>query len=179
MSVTRIATRYAKSLLELAAEQGNLESIHGDISHFKEVLNNREFALMLKSPIIKSDKKGQIFRAIFGGKVEKLTGAFFDIIIKKGREIHLPAIAEAFIEQYNALKKVSSVKLTTAGPISDSMLASIKTKLIDGGLDAQNIEVESAVNPDLIGGFVLEFGDQLYDASVAHKLELLRKEFSK
>lgn len=178
MSAKRVASRYAKALLDLAVEQGKLEDIHGDIASFKEVANNREFELMIKSPIINPDKKDKILDAIFGGKINEMTSKFFKIILRKGREAYLPNIADAFVEQYKALKNVSTIRLTSATELSETALNGIKAKLATSGAFSENIEFQTAVDASLIGGFRLEFGDKLYDASVAYKLEQLKKEFS-
>lgn len=177
--MSRVSTRYAKALIDLSVERGQLEKVYEDIQGFIEIYKNREFANMLQSPIVRGDKKQKIFDAIFGGKVEDTTKAFFDIIIKKGREPELSDIANSFVEQYKAIKHISTVTLTTATPATDDMIAAIKAKLeasdeIDGKVDLQ-----TKVDADLIGGFVLRFGDKLYDASIANQLKELRKDFSK
>ena len=102
--------------------------------------------------------------------------AFIDIIVRKGRESHLPEIATEFVEQYKALKDITTVKVTSAIPVSEKALEQIKTKLANSGATRANIELETAIDKNLIGGFKLEFGDKLYDASVKHQLDLLRKE---
>lgn len=178
MSVTRIAARYAKSLLDLAQEQGKLDTILGDIQAFKGATEQRDFFLLLKSPIVNPDKKGKILQEIFGGKFDELSMAFINIVLRKGREGYLPDIAKEFLVQYNALNKISTVKLTTAAPVTEASLAAIKTQLQGSSKTASNIEIETAVDPELIGGFVIEFDDKLYDASVAHKLAQLKKGFS-
>ena len=86
MGGIRIASRYAKSLLDLANEQGKLDRAVDDIKLFQDAVSNCDLLLMIKSPIINADKKRSVFKAIFDGKVDELTAAFFDIIIKKGRE---------------------------------------------------------------------------------------------
>ena len=174
--MSRVASRYAKALIDLAVEQGKLEDIYSDITSFQQVAKNRDFELMLKSPIIKGDKKGKVFDAIFGGKVDAMTSKFFEIVLRKGREADLPSIADAVIEQYRNMKNVSSVTLTSAAVLSASALEAIKSKLITEGTFSENIEFQTAVDPSLIGGFRLEFGDKLYDASVAYKLEQLKKQ---
>ena len=116
--MSRVASRYAKALVDLAVEQGKLEDIYSDITSFQEVMKNRDFELMLKSPIIKSDRKGKVLDAIFGGKIDKMTSKFFEIVLRKGREAALPSIADAFIEQYRNMKNVSSVTLTSATALS-------------------------------------------------------------
>ena len=85
-------------------------------------------------------------------------------------------IADAFIEQYRNMKNVSSVTLTSATALSADALEAIKSKLITDGTLSKNIEFQTKVDASLIGGFRLEFGDKLYDASVAYKLEQLKKQ---
>lgn len=175
MSVVRIASRYAKSLLELAQEQGKLEVVKEDIATFNSVLENRDFELLVKSPIIQSEKKRAIFNSVFDGKVDELSAAFFDIIIRKGRESVLGDIAKSFQEQYRLSQKITRAKVTTASSMSANQLDRIKASL--GELDIKGaVELETAEDPKLIGGFVLEIEDRLYDASVKNKLAELKKE---
>lgn len=179
MSVIRIASRYAKSLIDLAVEQDKLERILEDIKSFQKTADNREFYLLLKSPIINTTKKQQIFNAMFDGKFDEMTSAFMKIILNKGREAYLPEIADEFVNQYKAIKHISTVKLTTAVPLSEETVSKIKQRLVASSATEAHVELLTKVNPDIVGGFVIEFDDKLYDSSVTHKMELLRKEFSK
>lgn len=178
MSITRIASRYAKSLLDLAKERGELDIVLKDIQDFFEVTKNRDFYLMAKSPIINSDKKAKIFDKLFKGKYSEMTLSFFHIIIRKGREMYLPEIARQFLAQYKILNHISTVRLTSAVEIKKDQLEQIKARLLESDITDENIELITNVNSDLIGGFVIEIGDKLYDASVTHILNQLRKEFS-
>ena len=178
MSVSRISSRYAKSLMDLALERNELEAIKKDIIYFNEAVRNRDLYLLLKSPIINADKKNSIFKAVFGSKVGSTTMAFFDIIIRKGRETYLPEIAADFMGQYRDYNKISTVKITTAAPLSATSLDEIKAKLLSSSITMEKLEITEKVDPALIGGFIIEVGDRLYDASVAHKLDEMRKEFS-
>lgn len=177
MSVQRIASRYAKSLIDLAVEQNKLERVLEDVNSFREVLKNREFKLLTKSPIVSTSKKQDIFKALFEGKYDELTMAFLNILLTKGRESYLPDIAVEFLSQYKKLKHISTVKLTTAAPLSDEALASIKGKLLDSTVTDDQVEITVEVDPELIGGFIIEFEDNIYDASVANKLDELKKGF--
>lgn len=177
MSVQRIASRYAKSIIELAQEQGSLDKVLADFELFDEVAKNREFSLMLNSPIIKGDKKRAIFNQIFGGKIDKLTTLFFELIMKKGREAQLPAVAKEFRLQYKIMKHISSVKLITATQMSDAGLNALRKTILASEATDDNVDLEVEVDESLIGGFVIEFDNKRYDSSVAHKLALLKKEF--
>lgn len=178
MSVTKIASRYAKSLLDLAREQGVLEEVLSDIKAFQKVTDNRDFYLMLKSPIVKADKKQAVISTLFAGKVNNLTLEFLKILVRKGREIYLPEIDDQFIEQYKKLKHITTVKITSASPLSDQQLKVIQSKLKSSSITDENLDIETEVNEDLIGGFVIEIGDKLYDASVIHKLETMKNDFT-
>ncbi|MFK7932587.1 MAG: ATP synthase F1 subunit delta [Saprospiraceae bacterium] len=178
MSVIRIASRYAKSLLDLAVEQNKLEKIKGDVDAFLAAVENRDFYLLIKSPIVNPTKKLAILKEIFGGKVDELTMTFFEVVLRKGRESNLPEIANEFISQYKVHNHISTVTLTTAEPLSEANLAAIREKLLGSSATESKVDIITKVDPDIIGGFLLEFDNQLYNASVAHKLDQMRKQFN-
>ncbi|NUO01786.1 MAG: ATP synthase F1 subunit delta [Saprospiraceae bacterium] len=177
MSVHRIASRYAKSLLDLAIEQNKLERIAEDVKAFKAATKIPDFKLLLKSPIVHADKKTAIIKSIFDGKFDVLTMAFLNILISKGREMHLADIAVEFDSQYRKVKHISTVTLTTASPVNEATLKAVHEKLSQSTATDSHIELTAEVDPGLIGGFIVEFEDKVYDASVAHKLKQLKKEF--
>ena len=177
MSVQRIAGRYAKSLIELAQEHKKLDRVLADVTSFQQVAHHRDFELMLKSPIVNAGKKLSIVAALFGSKYDELTLAFLRILINKGREPYLPEIASEFIAQYKKLNHISTVKVTTAEPLSVAALASLQKKLEASSFTDTKVEITTAVDQELIGGFVLEIGDRIYDASVQQKLDELKRSF--
>jgi F-type H+-transporting ATPase subunit delta len=132
----------------------------------------------LRSPLINLEPKTAVVTAVTKGKVTELTSAFNQLLVKKGREKDVPAIAVAFIEQYNELKGIHAVKLTTPVEVSETLKKAIETKLAsERGLGI--IELETAVDPKLIGGFLLEFNNNLVDASILRDLKDIRKQFLK
>jgi F-type H+-transporting ATPase subunit delta len=179
MSVSsRVAGRYAKSLIDLAIEQGKLQSVIGDIEQLATAVKNRDLQLMLKSPIINTDKKENVMKVLFGNGFDATTMAFINICITKGREGLLPDIAAEVLAEYKKMQSITSVKLTTATALSADALDAIREKLLGSTATAKNVDIETTVNPALIGGYIVEFGDRLYDASVASKLANMKKEFS-
>ena len=177
MSNIRLATRYAKSLLGLAIERGELEKAFADIQWLQSVCkSNRDFVSMLRSPVIKSDTKGKIVKVVAAKNIGPLTESFIHLLINKGRESALPEIATSFIQQYKEYKKIHHVKLTTALPVSEELKKSIVDH-IKSTTDMQNIELETVVNENIIGGFVLQTGDKLVDASIAYDLKEIARQF--
>jgi len=177
MQNPRLASRYAKSLLDLAVEQNSLEATLKDVQLLDGICQqNRDFANMLRSPIIKADKKLSIINAIFHDRISKVTQAFVNLLINKSREANLPEIARAFIAQYKEMKNIRTVKLTTAVTIDDSIKEAIRKK-VSSGMPNSSIELNTEVNPELIGGFVLEMEDKLFDVSVRRDLNDIKAQF--
>lgn len=175
----RLAHRYAKSLVDLALEKNQLEAIYADMKYLQAVCkSSKEFVSLLQSPIITADKKTKILETVCTGKVSELTLQFNKLLVSKGREFELPEIVNAVIEQYNTINGIHKVKLTTAVAVSDELKSSITQKAAnEGGLG--KVELETKVDESLIGGFVLEFNNNLVDASIARDLRDIKAQFSK
>lgn len=177
MSNARLAGRYAKSLIDLATEQNQLETVYADMKYIQSVCKaSAEFVNLLRSPIIKADQKNYIIGVVTKDKVSSLTNSFTVLIVKKGRESALPEIATAFVEQYNEIKGIHQVTLTTAVAVSDEMKQSIEQKVKTANHFA-TVELTTKVDEALIGGFVLEFNNNLLDASIARDLKDIKKQF--
>jgi F-type H+-transporting ATPase subunit delta len=177
MADTRVASRYVKSLLSLAVEQGVLDAVHTDMQFFDKVCHsNRDFVLMLKSPIIRHEKKKEILNKLFSGRVHPLTMSIIEILTKKNREPILPAIATEFHNAYNVYKGIGKASITSTVPVDDKLrseLVAIVKKLSN----MKEVELEEKVDKDLIGGFILNVGDRQIDASIKNKLKTLKNKF--
>lgn len=179
MQNPRLAHRYAKSLMDLSIEKNQLEVVCNDMKYIQALCTqSKEFANLLKSPIIKADKKKNIINAVTEGKISEITKLFTQLIVNKGRENSLAEIAKAFIEEYNTLKGIHKVVLTTAIELSSDLLHSISNKIkTDRGFE--KIEIETKVDKNIIGGFILEFDNNLVDASIIRDLRDVKKQFAK
>ncbi|WP_324672629.1 ATP synthase F1 subunit delta [Hymenobacter sp. GOD-10R] len=174
MSEQRAASRYAKSMLDLAQERGNIEQVKEDMDLFAKTLGqNRDLRLLLRNPIVKHDKKLAILRAIFGGKVSEVTEKFFTIITQHNRESALEWVATEFQSQYEALRGIQVAQVTTATPLN-AILRHEVTKLVREQTGHQSVTLNEKVDPELIGGFVLRVGDRQIDDSVRSRLNRLR-----
>ncbi|MBL7697647.1 MAG: ATP synthase F1 subunit delta [Chitinophagaceae bacterium] len=177
MANPRLASRYAKSLLTLAIEKNLLDATYKDIEFLQAVSKvNREFVLVLRSPIISPDKKESILESVTKGKIGELTESFIRLLIRKGRETNLPEITTAFIDQYKEYRQIHTVKLITASPLSEDLKQDIVNK-VKSQTHMKNIELTATVDENLIGGFVLQVGDTLIDASISYDLGVIRKQF--
>ncbi len=176
MQNPRLATRYAKSLLDLAIEQNNIEAVYADMNLLKSLMKtNADFVALLRSPIVKANKKDSIITSVLGNKVSQMTLLFMKLLTNKSRESNMPEIVTAFINQYNVLNNIQTVKLTTATPISEELKNSIVAKVKSS--TTSKVEIETSVKEELIGGFKLEVGGTLIDASILRDLNDVKKQF--
>lgn len=176
MKKSKIAIRYARGLFELALEENLLEPVHKDMQLVAEVLDsNRELVKVLTNPVIFMEKKLAILKAVFGEKVQTMSLLFLEVIVKKTREPLIREIALQFIHQYNAHKGILMACLITSVPATTAFGDQIRERLQQ--LTGLQIALKQEVDVQLIGGFVLRFEDLQYDASIASRLQQLKREF--
>ncbi len=178
MSTSRIALRYAKPLLELAVEKKVLDEVKKDMDGFSTVCSeNRSFVAMLESPIIAHLKKAEILEKIFKGKVHELTLSVFAIIARKNREAILPHVARQFSKLYNEKMGFQEAKVTTTFPLDKELRSKIE-KIISDVTGKKPLLTEK-VDPEIVGGYVLELGDRQIDESVYGQLKELSLRFKR
>ncbi|MEM7550676.1 MAG: ATP synthase F1 subunit delta [Bacteroidota bacterium] len=175
MSEFRIAYRYAKSLIDLGVEKSNVEKLNDDVMLFgKTVSDNRDLALLLKSPIIPSTKKLKVVNTIFEGKVEEMFSSFLNIVFRKGREAYLLLMTKEFGKLYNELKGIQKANVTTTFEL-DNHLKKEFSDAVSALTSGKEVELEEKVEEELIGGFILKLGDRQIDASISNRLKNLKR----
>jgi len=177
MRQPKVAHRYAKALFDLAVEKGELESVKIDLDQLK-ALNNSELNAVWMSPVIQGDKKQKIFAALLDGQVNVITSAFFNLLFKKGRELALNEMYGAFHAMYRKHHNIQVVEITTASPVTPAVNQFILDKLKERpAFKNSTLQVSNKVDESLVGGFVLHVDDLLYDASIRHDLQVIKKNF--
>jgi F-type H+-transporting ATPase subunit delta len=172
----RFSSRYAKALLDLSVEQNQLDAVYADMLTIGGIIDgNRDLQLLLKSPVVNSDKKAKILKAVLTN-LNKVSDGFVQLLVSKGRESHLAEVTQSFVDQYKVMKGITMAYVKTAVKLDESTrhLVIAEASKMAGG----HIEIAEVVDPNLIGGFILRVGDQLIDHSVSGKLKSLKREFS-
>ncbi|MFN5937532.1 MAG: ATP synthase F1 subunit delta [Sphingobacteriales bacterium] len=177
MRQPKVASRYAKALFDLAVETGALEKVKDDINTIAAAAVG-DLNTVMVSPVIRGDQKEKIFAAIFGDKVSPLTISFFNLVFKKGREVAIREIMEAYMDLYRAHHHIQKVEITTATPVEPQ----VHQQILDSmrkveGYEQAKFDVSPKVDPSIVGGFVLQVGDNLFDASIRHDLQTIKKQF--
>lgn len=169
MKGTKVATRFAKSLLELAIEQKSEDKVLKDMELVDQLCrDSKDFNALLKNPIINASKKIAVTDKVFAGKVEKISDNFINLIIKHNREQYLDEIAKAFIIQYKEYKGIIDVEVISAIKLDkktlDSVMEKVKAKY------SGTFNIKETINKEVIGGFVLKVGHEQIDMSISRKI---------
>ena len=177
MSETLAAYRYAKAIMDLAVEQKQVETIEKDMGQIRETIASSDgLKEMLGSPVLKATDKESALKAIFKGASD-LTGKVFALLATNKRIGLLDAVAQQFLLLYETMKGQDVAQVITAIPLTAAMETKILKQL--KGITGKDVTIENETDPSLIGGFVLRVGDLEYNASIASKLENLKRELTK
>jgi len=176
MREIKVAHRYAKALFEFAVEMNAVERVKDDALLIRKVCSeNRDFLVMLRSPVIRDKTKISVIREIFEKHLHDITLKFLIIITRNRREALIAEIAEELVVIYKVYKNIVPATISTATKIDDETKKKILS-LLSTHTDA-DIELTEEIDNELIGGFVLTFRDKQYDASVKRMIQNLHKEF--
>jgi len=177
MSGIRIASRYAKSLLDLCIERNEINAAKADMVMLHGIMEeSRDLRMMLSSPVVKADKKVDILHKLFDGKLSAITMGFITLLTRKGRESYLPEIVTSFLNQLRKHQGITVAEVTSAVALDESSRAKMlesATKLAGG-----QVELLEKVDASLIGGFVLKVGDKQIDSAIANRIKALKREFA-
>lgn len=172
----KITNRYAKAILELAIEEKKLDLITNDLETVKKAINSsREITLLIKSPIIKTLKKKNIFNQIFSGKISDTSLRFCELVIQRQRSDLLERIIDRFFELKDEYENTKKVDVRTAIELDENQVQQLKT-ILENNLK-KNVRLSFSIDTSLIGGFVIQIDDTMIDASLRHQLEQLHKKF--
>ncbi len=177
MRVNLLAKRYAQALFDLSLENKLEEKVAADMRLVGDVLaENRELRRIMANPVLVGSKKIKILNKIFEKNLTELSLRFFNLIIRKGREIYLESICLAFEDIYMNFKNVVGATLITATGSDEKIRKQVVEKL--SAITDKDIELKEITDQDIIGGFVARLDDYQYDASVATQLRKLRKNYA-
>ena len=174
----RVNTNYAKALFLVACDVGELDRVCDDMRLVNSVCcENHILNTVFSNPVIREDKKVAIVRDIFEQQVSKVSMLFMSFVIRKRRAVNMKGISGAFIELYRKEKGIVLSQLQTATEIGDGERQSVIDAI--SRHTGKRVELQTTVDPDIIGGFSISFDHNMYDARLCSAISKLRKEFSK
>ncbi len=178
MSYGKVAIRYATSFLESAIEKNNLDRAAEDmLVVFNAIESSSLLRRFLENPVIKLEQKKSVLREIFEKYVSPDTLKFIEFVVDKNRENALKDISEKFLELKDEYSGVARVEIKSAFELSREQKKMIEQRF--ESLLNKKIVASYQIDEKVIGGFVAKVKDTVYDASIAHQLELLRQQLLK
>lgn len=175
MSETKISNRYAQALMQEAIAENKLPAVAADMAVISKICaESKDLRNTLMNPVINQQQKLSALQSVFKGLDATVQG-FIRLVCSKNRESLLPDIADAFLSQYRRHQGIEKVTVQSTAPVSKQDKQSIR-QFIKQKTGAKEIELHTEINPDVIGGLVIKFGDNLLDSSIAAKLRKLKKE---
>lgn len=163
---------YASALFEAAQEQGRLAAVREELGDFLAATDSvPELGALLENPEVDSDTKAGVIRDLLAD-ADELVRNFLLLVVQKGRAAELPEIAREFDQLVARAEGRLEVELTTAVELTDDEASDILRQIESAS--GRRIEATRGVDPDLIGGFILQAGTFRVDASVRGRLDRLR-----
>ncbi len=178
MDIGVISVRYARALVKSALGMKLEDQVYQEMqSLYKSYLDVPELRFTIDNPMLPKDKKQTLLITALGEKPSELSKKFVALVLREGRESTLQFMAASYITLYRKQKNIIRGKLTTATAVSpeteDKMRRMVEAR------SQGTVEFKTEVNPDIIGGFILEYDTYRMDASVRSKLNSILAQLKK
>ena len=172
-----IAAVYARSLFEVAQEQGKLDTVRDELGAFADAVDtNRELQTFFFSPYFSTAEKSDgLDRAVTGG--DPIVVNFLKLLIENHRTPAVFRVRREFDRLWREENKLLPVQVTSAVELDQATVNQIGDRIAQQ--TGRKIDLSASVEPDIIGGIVVRVGNSILDASIRNRLEQLRKQVAR
>lgn len=168
-----LTDRYAQALLELADEEGSLEQDLEQAIVVRDALDDEDVQAFLIHPHIPDTAKLKFFNDAFAAQISEHLMGFLHLAVRKSREAQIvPALTE-FIERAKRRLGRIEAKLVSAKPLTEAQIESVRQALVKK--TKMEIELITAVDPDVIGGFYILVDGMIFDRTVRSELNMMKE----
>ncbi len=168
-----LATPYAEALLQVAESRQETDTVATQARELLLLWNSSaQLREAMASPVLEPEAKKAALSALFDGHVTASVQNLLKLLADRQRIAVLDAVLERFLELYRELRQITLAKVSSATPLSDEQQAQLNQK-VQAIAGTQAVEFELNVDPALIGGFVVNLGSQVIDASLAGQVRRL------
>jgi F-type H+-transporting ATPase subunit delta len=176
MASTRAAIRYAKAILDIAHNKGVATEVSNDMTSIASTINgNAELHTFIQNPTIHVEVKEKALLEVFAAN-NKVTNSLFKLLFENKRFEILGDVATEYNKLFEEMNGMEAATVTTAIPMDAALEAKVLAKILT--FSNKKVIIENIVDPAIIGGFILRIGDKQYNASVANRLQVLKRELS-
>jgi len=168
-----LAGRYASALFDLALEQRQIDSVGKSLDVLGQaLLDSREFGELVSSPLVSREAAGKAFVALAPQLgLDPISTNFLGVLARNGRKKELRAVIGAYRRLAAEHRGETTAEVVTARPLNDDQLAALKAQLRTRA--GRDVNIDAAVDPNILGGIVVKLGSQMIDASIRTKLNRL------
>ena len=175
MDIGVISVRYARALLKCCAESKVEDQVYQDMQCLADnYIAVPELRRTIDNPMVARDKKRGILVAACGSNMNPVTERLINLVLQEGRENMAQFIANSYITLYRQQKNITRGKLTTAVPVTPAVEQKMR-QMVESRTNG-TVEFTTAVDPDIIGGFVLEYDTYRMDTSVKSQFNNILKQ---
>lgn len=177
MDLGVVSVRYARALLKCSLEANLEEKVYKEMITLAEsYIKVPELRRTIDNPMIATDKKALLLKAAAGGEVSAITERLIQLVLKEGREKVMQFIANSYITLYRQQKNITRGKLTTAVAVTPQVEEKMKQMVMSRTNGV--VEFTTEVDPEIIGGFILEYDTYRMDTSVKSQLNKILKQLN-
>ncbi len=168
-----LAGRYATALFDLARDQRQIESVGKSLEVLSQaLLDSKDFHELVESPLVSREEAGEAFAALAPELgLDHLTANFLGVLARNGRKKALLQVIRAFRRLAAEHRGEATAQVMTARPLSDDQLSNLRQQL--RARAGRDVNIDSSVDPSLLGGIIVKLGSQQIDASIRTKLNRL------
>jgi F-type H+-transporting ATPase subunit delta len=172
-----IASVYARSLFEVAQEQGKLDEVREQLGEFADALNeNQEMQVFFFSPYFATQEKEEGLDKVVTD-AEPIFQNFLKLLIEKHRMPAVFRVRRTYDQMWQQENKLLPVEVTSAIELDEQTVKQIGDRI--GEETGQKIELSARVEPDILGGLVVRVGNSIIDSSIRSRLEQLRRQVAR
>ena len=169
-----IAQVYARSLFQVAREQGKLDVVREELGQVSEVLqSDHDMRLFFFSPYFSTEEKREGLRQTIEG-ADPVTMNLLDVLVENHRLPVVPRIQREYERLWRDANDLLPVTVTSAVELDDAVVTRISEEI--GRQTGRTVELTRTVDPSIVGGFIVRVGNSILDSSIKNRLENLRKQ---
>ena len=177
MIATRIVRRYAAALFRTAQRAGLIDAVESDLGLVSFLFENSpDMWGAIRSPVVSPERKRQILRDVFAGRVQQVTLDYLDLLVDKRREEVIPETQGEYVALANEARGLVEADVTTAVTLDTDDETRLRDKL--GALTGKHVRLRRLVEPEIVGGVIVKIGDRVIDGSIRGRLAALKEKLS-
>lgn len=170
----RVVRRYAAALFGAASQRGVVDRVESDLGLVSYVVETSPALLKgLTSPLVPGQRKREILRQIFEGKVHEVTLSYLCLLVGKRREEAIPLTEAEYVRLANEARGIATAHVVSAVDLVPEEETALAQALSHA--TGKTVVLERSVDPELIGGVLVKIGDTVIDGSIRGQLEALRE----